>query len=182
MRCAPPSDPRYCWQPYTGEPHNGDTYGVRAAFLCAPTFARLTPAVRVQPMILAFFEMLALRTGIVPRPGVGLLWSGLQEGANANYTQRLADHRYTLRLHGDKFEGTIDGKMLFVCTAGVRVVTDLGGEVIQLWGIEATTVQAELSRAGRTPQQITVKPNEIWRVGATTATRARAAPFIEPHS
>ena len=60
-------------------------------------------------MILAFFEMLALRTGIVPRPGVGLLWSGLQEGANANYTQRLADHRYTLRLHGDKFEGTIDG-------------------------------------------------------------------------
>ena len=133
-------------------------------------------------MILAFFEMLALRTGIVPRPGVGLLWSGLQEGANANYTQRLADHRYTLRLHGDKFEGTIDGKMLFVCTAGVRVVTDLGGEVIQLWGIEATTVQAELSRAGRTPQQITVKPNEIWRVGAATATRARAAPFVEPHS
>ena len=155
------------FDPCSGMPHSGDNYG---------------------PTIMAFFETLALRVGIVPRPEVGLLWSALQDhGGSGNYSQRLGSHLYTLRLlhGGGRFEGEMDGTLLFSGSAGARVITDLEGRPTHVVGIDTKphTVQLQFA-AHAAALHITVRPNEVWQVDATeaAASRVRSAPFVVPHS
>ena len=114
--------------------------------------------------------------------GGQLLWSGLRDyGADSNYTQQLGGHSYTLRLRGDRFEGSLDGaRQLFACSAGVRVVTDLDGQVTEMWGIDTVARQAELNITGSVPIRVTINPNEVWRIDGVTASRLRAAPYVAP--
>lgn len=150
--------------PYTGVPHTGDAYG---------------------PMIMAFFEHLARRVGVVAVPERGLLWSGLQEGANSTYTQVLGGRRFTLHLNGSSFAAKIDGAPLFRCSIGVRVITDVNGRVMEVWGIDTQPHQIKLQVAGAAPLTTlgaTIKPNEVWAViSKHEIRRVRAAPFVGPH-
>ena len=133
------------------------------------------------PMIVAFLEHLALRVGIVPRPAAeSLLWSGLQEGYDSNYTQRLGDHHYLLQVRTERFEGIMDGSKLFTCSTGARVVTNLVGKVTELWGIDDEQHHVELQVSGRPPMQMLVKPNEVWSIATSQPKLILAAPFVAP--
>jgi hypothetical protein len=147
--------------PCTGVPHSGDNYG---------------------PMIMAFFETLALRIGIVPRPEQGILWSALRDhGGSGNYSQRLGSRVYTLRIRGDQFVGEMDGLTLFRGSTGARVVTDLEGTVTHVVGIDTIMHTVELDHAG-VHLNVSVHPNEVWKVSGTVASRVRNVPFVAPHS
>ena len=67
---------------------------------------------------------------------------------------------------------------------GVRVVTDLGGGVVGVVGIDRVPRKVTLESAAGTLTQL-VKPNEEWAVvagkgGSLSASLQRAAPFVEP--
>ena len=98
--------------------------------------------------------------------------------------------------------GVVDGVEVFTCTAGVRVVTSLGGSLVGLVGLSPASVAVRLSAivagsldsaagpaastAGGGAYELAqdVGPNEEWRLhvegGALRATRVRAAPFVLP--
>lgn len=143
------------------------------------------------PMILATLELTALRAGIVPRPGLnGLLWSGLVDGGVATeYEQRLGGSAYRLEANGSAFAAWRDGAPLFRCTAGVRVVTDLRGRPLEVWGIDDATHDVVLDipqDAGPARQvALAVAPNQKWGlpgVHGGAPALLQAVPFVAPHS
>ena len=177
-------------------------------FTSTPLAAPWAPKDGYGPMILALLEHAALRVGVVPRPPdpsmgplratASLLWSGAPTNFSAtsgaaaaaayssNWTQVLGEHSYVLRARADTFDGARDGARLFACTAGVRVVTSLGGAVVGLVGIGSAPIDAELQVGGQTLRQ-RVAPNEEYAVdadaaGAMRAVLRRAAPFVRPFS
>ena len=80
----------------------------------------------------------------------------------------------TLRLTEQHFTGSLGERLLFSCTAGVRVVTDLSGKVTAIWGIDDVPHNIQLTTHAGT-LSLKVQPNEVWSVDATgrNATRSR---------
>jgi hypothetical protein len=153
--------------PFTAVPQAGDGYG---------------------PMILSLLEHTALRVGVVPRPERGLLWSCWHPntrtheprsgaGVTSAFTQVLGHEAYTLVLMDDgTCRGTrsTDGNgsaVLFEAAGTLRVVTDLAGAVIEIWGISNTTqtVTVALPDPVRRavllpPLSVSLAPNDEWGV------------------
>jgi hypothetical protein len=107
---------------------------------------------------MSFLEYTALRIGIVPRPDRNaLLWSGLQPVDSTEsyvYTQKLGDHIFVLTLErSGSFSGTRDGHVLFRASGGLRVLTNLAGEVTGIWCVlsSCTTSVACSYAAARHP-------------------------------
>ena len=188
-------------------------------FTANPRWAPWSPSDGYGPMLMAFLEYTALRVGVVPRPpdasmgplrsgaAATLFWSGVQNvtahvtapGAASTYSQTLGGSTYTLVLDGKgQMHGSKDGKRLFSCSDGVRVVSTLGGTVTGLVGIDSTAKTVALTvpaGGGGAGLKQVVKPNEEWSVHtavvaaglggsgdrlAMAAKLSRAAPFVLP--
>ena len=147
------------------------------------------------PMILAFTEYTTLRYGVAVRPDVGaegqLWWSALpRNGASSNYTQTLADARYTLRLGPAGAVAERDGRVVFASsTGGARFVTDLAGTLTAVVGIADRPQRVCVVAApAQTPLCLPeVRPNEQWALahgpgGELSAKLARSVAFVAPHS
>ena len=127
------------------------------------------------PMIMSFLEYTALRIGIVPRPDRNaLLWSGLQPVDSTEsyvYTQKLGDHIFVLTLErSGSFSGTRDGHVLFRASGGLRVLTNLAGEVTGIWCVlsSCTTSVACSYAAARYPRSCMPHAPAITRTNART--------------
>ena len=87
-------------------------------------------------------------------------------------------------LTADRFIGKAGrngGRELFRATAGVRVVTDVTGNVQQIVGI-APQSQAVVLQVGSQTHRLEVAPNAVWAVGATGApTLIKKVPFDFPY-
>ena len=165
------------------------------------------------PMIISLLQYTALRVGIVPRAqvlqrgsaataataegagaadeGGGLLWSGIADDAAASrYNQTLGEGRlFSLVSDSLTFSGSLNGKLLFTCSAGVRVVSDPSGAVVAVVGIDDVrhnNVQLTLSgladEAAMVIELPSVRPNEVWIVKSGAAALGSSAPFVAPHS
>lgn len=94
--------------------------------------------------------------------------------------QRWGGREWTLTATKERFTGSINGKEVFSCTSGVRVVTDLAGNVRQVVGIAAEPQSVVLQSAGAR-HELTVKPNQVWRTDTAKPVLLRAAPFDYPY-
>ena len=133
------------FDPQTGEPNRpGDTR--------SPTYG---------PSALAALEYIAHLYGI--ELDEGQVWfSGQRRGQHTReYTQKWNGHRYTLRLDDRGLTGGIDGREVFVCSAGVRVVTDLSGQPVRIVGISPKQQEVAI-RWGSSQQTLTVRPNQTY--------------------
>lgn len=160
--------------PLTAQPDAGDAYG---------------------PMILAFFELQALTTGVALRAstggGVSVLFSAVDVAGAApapafNFSQRLGASVFAARGYGNgTFQGSCNGRLLFVCTGSARVVVaGADGSVSGVVGAgaEAGNVALALPGAGA-PLALRVAPNEEWAIdGASPPQLARSTPFTPPFS
>ena len=79
-----------------------------------------------------------------------------------------------------RFATSIGDKDVFSCTRGVRVVTDLAGNVREVVGIAPEPQSVVLQIAG-VRHELIVKPNQVWRPDAAKPTLFRAAPFDYPY-
>ncbi len=147
--------------PFTGAPsgHTRDGYG---------------------PMILAALEYISRMHGLHLDVANDQVWWSALDGADFTYTQRWGDRTWTLTAENDRFTASIGEKDLFSCTRGVRVVTDLAGNVREVVGI-APGPQTVMLQITGTSRKLTVKPNQAWRTDAARPVLLRTAPFDYPY-
>ncbi len=151
------------FDPWTGAPNEPE--GVRTS-----TYG---------PTALAVLEYIAHMHGVELLPHRNEVWfSGLaREGRDYEYTQRWHGRNFMLRMKDGRFEGLVDGRQMFTCSANVRVVTDLGGRLTRVVGIspEPQRVTVGLGPAARTR---TVAPNQTFDIDAAgDLVPGSAAPF-----
>lgn len=132
------------------------------------------------PMILAALEYISRMHGIHPDVSNGQVWWSALDGADSVYTQRWADRTWTMEARNDRFTAIINGKELFSCTRGVRIVTDPDGTIRGIVGISPDPRSIVL-QIGDKRHKLTVKPNEVWSIKDDPAL-VRATPFEQPQS
>lgn len=133
------------------------------------------------PIILATLEYIAHLHGI--QIDEDRIWfSGLRSsGHDFTYTQRWNDKSYRLTCKNGQLSGSLNGRELFTCTAGVRVVADIDGKVLEVVGINPVAQQITL-RAGAGQWQITLHPNQVFRIDGPEPKLLRSAPFDYPYA
>jgi hypothetical protein len=81
------------------------------------------------PTMLAVLEYISRLYGIHLEGGE--IWWGIAGGRDCIYTQVWGDATYTLKCNGRSAIATVNGKTIFTSEAGLRVVTDYQGNVLQ---------------------------------------------------
>lgn len=132
------------------------------------------------PMILAALEYISRMNGIHLDVASHHVWWSALDGADFTYTQRWGGRVWTLTATKGVFTASLNGKELLSCTRGVRVVTDLDGNVREIVGIAPGTQNLLVQIAGDRSELI-VKPNQVWRLDVTKPVLLRAAPFDHPY-
>ena len=132
------------------------------------------------PLILACLEYTAHLHGI--HIDEDRVWfSGVRPGGHDfTYTQRLNDTIYQLTCEHGQLRGSLNGRELFTCTAGTRVVTDAAGKILEMVGINPQPQQITL-RAGGSQRQLTVAPNQVYGCDHPEPVLLRSAPFDSPY-
>ncbi len=134
------------------------------------------------PTALAVLQYIAHLYGIEFSAENNEVWfSGMAyKQSEYTYTQQWDKHVFTLQLKNGRFDGTIDGKKIFTCSANVRVVTDMEGNLLKVVGISPETQQVTLEWGGK-KQNLTVSPNQVYCTDAFGAlVLESAAPFDYP--
>ena len=136
---------------------------------------------RYGPTILSVLEYISRMHGVHLDVENGMvLWSALADrGKSFTYAQRWGDSTWTLACEKGSFVARLNAKELFSCTEGVRVATDLEGNVRELVGIESTRQRIILHARG-SRCELSVTPNQVFRLDGTKPTLLRAAPFDYP--
>ena len=116
------------------------------------------------PTLLAALEYIGRMHGIhIERDHV--FWSGLPRDKHAiDSTQRWGDKTYAMRIAGGEMVGSLNGRELFRCTTGVRVVTNTEGTVQQIVGITPQS-QSVVLKIGEQTHRLDVAPNTVWTIG-----------------
>ena len=132
------------------------------------------------PMMFAVLEYVSRLHGIhVDVEGDRVWWSALGESKDFTYTQRWGERIWTLVCEKRQLRASLNGRELFSCTAGARLVTDKDGKVCEVVGISAEQRGITL-RSGTRQWQLNVLPNQVWGFDGATPGLLRATPFDHP--
>jgi hypothetical protein len=131
------------------------------------------------PTILAALEYISRMHGIHLDVEHDRVWWSALDSKDFTYTQRWGDRTWTLTSEKGHFKAALNGRNLFSCTVGVRVVTDLEGNVREVVGM-ASSPRPVVFCVGSARHEFTVTPNEVYEIGRTKPTLLRAAPFDYP--
>ncbi len=132
------------------------------------------------PTILSALEYISRMQGVHLNLINDQVWWSALEGEDFTYTQRWGDRTWTVTATKGRFTASIGDKEVFSCVRGVRVVTDLAGNVCEVVGIAPEPHSVVLQIAG-VRHELTVKPNQVWRPDAAKPVLLRAAPFDYPY-
>jgi hypothetical protein len=134
------------------------------------------------PTILAALEYISRMHGIqLDVVNNQVWWSALaDEGGEFTYTQRWGERNWTLTCEKGLFTARLNGKDVFSCTAGVRVVTDFKGRVREIVGIDSVPRPVVL-HAGGSRYEFTLAPNQVRQIDGRATKILRSAPFDYPY-
>ncbi len=134
------------------------------------------------PMMLAALEYLSRMHGIhLDVANSQLMWSAVADPEHDfTYSQRWGERSWTLTRERGQFRASLNGRELFACTAGVRVVTDLEGVVREVVGIESAKRTIVLHTNGAR-HELTVMPNQVFGLEGSKPVLRRAVPFDYPY-
>jgi hypothetical protein len=146
--------------PFTGEPCGHGGYG---------------------PMILAALEYINRMHGIyLDFDRQQVWWSGLAKaGQDFTYRQQWGQKKLMLQCEDGQLRATINGEEAFTASAGARIVTDFDGQVIKLVGIDPQPRQVKV-QTGAGAWDLTVAPNQAYRLDSPDPAAVRTAPFNAP--
>lgn len=133
------------------------------------------------PMILAMLGYVERMHGIHIDPERGeVWWSGLlPEGGGFSYSRTWDGRRFEWEAANGVLTAKVNGKPMFTAGPGIRVVTNLEGELLTLVGVDPEP-QPVAVRAGEQRWTGSVSPNEILGFTADGLKRARKVPFDHP--
>jgi hypothetical protein len=129
------------------------------------------------PMMLAALEYISRMHGIHVDVAADRIWWSAVDGADFTYSQCWGDREWTLVSAKGQITARLNGRDVFTCAAGVRIVTDLDGRPCEVVGI-APERRAIVVTAGAMRHELAVAPNEVHRVAGTAAPAlVRSVPF-----
>lgn len=150
------------FDPFTAEPSspNQDCYG---------------------PTILAVLEYISRMYGI-HIDEQEIFWSGIKNGVHImKYSQEWQGNLYLLVNEDGKVKGSINGIEKFCVSNGVRVVTDLEGNIKKIIGIDIEPRKVQLECSNRN-YEFVIKSNEIFRFDSgNRPSLYQSAPFDYPY-
>ncbi len=111
------------------------------------------------PTALALLEYISRMHGIHLDVVNGQVWWSACDGKDFSYSQRWGERTWSMTSTNGVTTASLNGKNLFTCTAGVRVVTDLDGKVSEIIGISAQKQKMTLEANGY-KQKLSVKPDQ----------------------
>ncbi len=133
----------FCEQfdPFTGKPGNPrqDGYG---------------------PTILSALEYISRIHGIHLDVAAGRVWWSACDETDFSYSQRWGKHVWEMTSTNGFVRAELDGRQVFSCSTGCRVVTDLDGRIIEIAGITAQKQKTTLEANGHR-QNFSVNPDQI---------------------
>ena len=129
------------------------------------------------PTALAALEYISHIYGVTFNRGE-LWWSAVApaKGGQMDYTQTWFDKTWRLVNSDGQVSAYINGRLVFQCTSGVHIVTDVNGKVLRIVGIAPSAVDVALVAEGKT-LKLKVKPNKVYSIQKGIAARLPAAPF-----
>jgi hypothetical protein len=131
------------------------------------------------PMALAAMEYISRMYGIhLDVVNSKVWWSSLGEKEFV-YTQKWSEQSWSMASKNGTFTTRLNGKELFSCTAGIRVLTDLKGNISEIVGI-APAPQSIAFQAGNAHHELIVRPNHVYRLADGKLILLRAVPFDYP--
>ncbi len=110
--------------------------------------------------MLAVLEYISRMYGVHVDPVAGRVWWSACDGKEFTYTQRWGDCEWALSAAKGRMTARRNGRELWDCTAGVRVVTDLEGKGIEVVGI-APAPQSIVLGIAREHHELTVSPSQV---------------------
>ena len=134
----------------------------------------------ISSTILSALEYISRMYGLHLDVANNQVWWSALEGADFTYTQRWGEREWTLTATKDRFTGSLNGKQVFSCARGVRVVTDLDGRVREVVGISPKKQSVALQFQNQ-QRQFAITPNQIWGVDSYKPHLNRATPFNYPY-
>ncbi|HKK19095.1 MAG TPA: hypothetical protein VJ952_10485, partial [Opitutales bacterium] len=133
------------------------------------------------PMALAALEYLSRLHGIHLEVDEGRVWWSAvdPEAADFNYEQSWGEHSFRLSYKDSIMSAYVGKELVFSCSAGARVITDLSGKVLEVVGAAPEPVRFQLKRnTGMT--ELLVQPNTVYAIDEEGAKLKSAVPFHRP--
>lgn len=96
------------------------------------------------------------------------------------YKQQIGDKSYMLSQNKGLLTGSLNGKKLFECTAGVRISIDNKGNVVKVSGIDTLTRNIVL-KTGGVEMTSSISPNEQLQIKNNQLMTNRSIPFDYPY-
>lgn len=132
------------------------------------------------PMMLATLEYISRMYGIhLDAVNSHVWWSSLDE-KEFTYIQKWGKRSWSMTSKNGIFTAHLNSKELFSCSAGVRVLTDLKGDVSKIVGI-VPEPQSVIVQVGKVRHKLTVKPNDVYTLVDGKFTLFGAVPFDYPY-
>lgn len=129
------------------------------------------------PTILAALEYISLLCG-VNIAFEKVTWSAALDQPASTYIQTMYGHDYQLEQDGKEMKAYINHQCVFCCSCGVQIVTDLGGTVISLSGIEETDTRVCLRLQNPAAEfNGIIRPNQIVIPENSTFTQIQQVRF-----
>lgn len=130
------------------------------------------------PLILSVLEYFSRMYGIdVCKDTVH--FNGLPLDEEYEYTQVIGDNKYTLQQKDNLLSAKVNDKLIFTCTAGVKVKTNLQGEIIELVGIDSVTRDIDINFDDKN-YNFTASPNTTYIFNEGSVVK-RKVPFDYPY-
>lgn len=142
------------YNPFTGEPAEGmEGYG---------------------PTMSATLEYISILCGVNISYNE-IFWSAALDG-EYEYTQNISEHNYKLIKKDNKVKIYVDGELRGSFSKGVRVKTDMCGNVISIYGISEDAVDFEIEYMNK-KYFAKIKPNEEWKISEEGLKLENSVPF-----
>jgi hypothetical protein len=128
------------------------------------------------PSILSSLEFISRLYGIhISRDKIN--WSCLDNNHDYRYTQKWGDRIFKMETDGNQVNSYINGNKVFSFTKGIRVVSDLRGEIIEVIGITPSqkNIKVDIIKNGKT-YSLVIHPNNIFHYDGSFK-KARSADF-----
>jgi len=145
------------YDPFTGVPNNSpDGYG---------------------PSILATLEFVTRMFGVYCAEDK-IYWSCLDSPEDYQYTQQYRNSSYQMETNRNKVDCYVNGRKILSFSKGIRVITDLNGQLLGVAGIETEKKQA-MVKFNNKSYSVGVSPNSFFSFDGKIK-RTKSVPFCEP--
>jgi len=129
------------------------------------------------PSILSSLEFISRMYGIQLSQDK-VLWSCLDTKNQYDYTQQLGNREFKLTTKDNRVHCSINGKEVFSFTKGIRIVSDLDGNILEAVGIDTEDKMVEITDHKKTIS-LSVAPNTVYAY-QNKFRKVKAVEFCKP--